>query len=659
MKRLYFSGQLSRGALTYDAMSRVTLLVTAIIGVMVAWAASMPQSLCFSLLFLVGLCWTVSVVLTTIRGLIAASHPPDSWEQRIWTMLGVGGIGMAVLCAIQLECVRLFYARPDLSWNADWRWAWNHAQGIARFGTLDRALDYAGGTVDYHVGPAWLAGAAQRVLGFGLTDVLFGAIPALSTLSTVIAVIHVLRFSGLSRRLAAAAVGFAACVPLGLSPAFLARLQYGPKIIFFDADSWMFATFMLNQHLGLAVGLSSLAVLLDRQSRTLTLIVAGLGLASLIQIKPPFLISLGCVAGVVAIGRLAGWPLFAPRSSRAFIGCVVALVAVAVGLPILPKYPSIFAIPTVASPFQAPSLRYVGIELVVVPLFLTVLAAVLWRAGSWAAVSKRLGLLFEPMAATLLALVGLTALLAVLQFPLRESVLARAAAVGIDGPSLTDFATFALTPMMFPLRLLLVSGIALYTISPKLRSTALLTAIAIVGGLIVLSPVPYVARGFFRPLRGYEAVEDIDLREILRSIPRDGSLVISSDLADAADGTARELRGFLLTAYEGHEFYVADIYYLNYLREDAGERMANLHAFFGSSWTAWHDRWLKETGITHVIIHERCLPIWWQQREQVLSHVMTQGSWSLFVPLRHVLVTKAARPATVSILPRYGFAQCL
>jgi len=68
---------------------------------------------------------------------------------------------------------------------------------------------YAGAPVDYHVGPAWLAGATERVLGRGVYAVSFGLVPLLGILCTAIAILHVLSVHGIPYRLAAAATAVA------------------------------------------------------------------------------------------------------------------------------------------------------------------------------------------------------------------------------------------------------------------------------------------------------------------------------------------------------------------------------------------------------------------------------------------------------------------
>ena len=359
------------------------------------------------------------------------------------------------------------------------------------------------------------------------------------------------------------------------------------------------------------------------------------------------------------MGRAVGcWP-FPPRSRSALLGLAVALVATWAGGSLLPQYPRIFDLPDVGPGLRAYSPEIAGIELILVPLLLAIAAPFAWHARSRSALLARLGSQFELIAATVIALLGLAVLLAVLRFPLRANVIASAAAVGI--PQRAAGLAQDLAQMLIPLRLLLISTL----IAPLVRQLTAETGTRVsvvgvlAGALIVASPGALVVHGFLHPLKGYEAAEDSGLRSILRAVPRDRSLRVASDLADPAEGTTRGLRGFLLTAYEGHEFYAANIAYLNYLKPDAGERMANLRAFFGSQWTAWHDQWLSEAKITHVIVHERCLPLWWDRRENVLSLVEASGAWSLLVPRRPGEAENHDRPAASPIPQHYGRAGCL
>src|SRR5687767_11244983 len=127
--------------------------------------------------------------MTTIAILrVLASRRPGGWAA-----LGLAGAGIATFAAIELELIRLFLARPALTWHVDWRYALNHAQAIAATGGVDSALDYAGAPINYHVGPAWFAGAFERLFGGGMTHVLFGVVPLLSMLTLGIAAVTLLR----------------------------------------------------------------------------------------------------------------------------------------------------------------------------------------------------------------------------------------------------------------------------------------------------------------------------------------------------------------------------------------------------------------------------------------------------------------------------------
>ena len=129
------------------------------------------------------------------------------------------------------------------------------------------------------------------------------------------------------------------------------------------------------------------------------------------------------------------------------------------------------------------------------------------------------------------------------------------------------------------------------------------------------------------PPADYGVAEEAGLRAVLAAIPVQGTLLISSDLADPAQDAKRALRSPLLTAYDGHAFYVADFRYVHYLRADALLRAEALRRFFGTAWSPWHEAWLTRTGVTHVLIDERCRPIWADSSHVPLRRVRSAGRW--------------------------------
>jgi hypothetical protein len=215
----------------------------------------------------------------------------------------------------------------------------------------------------------------------------------------------------------------------------------------------------------------------------------------------------------------------------------------------------------------------------------------------------------------------------------------------------------ALIPLRLLLRVGLLAGLA--GVFAHDRRSWHVVPVALVAGLLVASPLPLIARNFVNPLLGYEAAEDVGLRALLRQVPRNAELLIASDLADSAQNYSRPLRGTLLTAYGGHVFYVANLEYSHYHQADATQRLEGLRAFFGSPWSRWHDSWLLRTGVTHVLISNRCLPHWWKQPDTALRVVGRSGRWTLLEPHGVNAEASAQAPSWDRLEPAYGRGACL
>ena len=629
---------------------RVAAAATVAAGLLVAWAPAIPAPVRFPLLFLGLLAWAVGVGWAVAAALREAFRGPMAWTDRALTAVGIGGVAVAGLSAAQLGIIRLAGSRPALVWDVDWRFAWGHAQTIARFGGLDRALDYAGASVDYHVGPAWLAAAAHRILGFGMTEVLFGLVPLLGVLAVATGLFVILARAGISRRLAAAAVGVASCLPFGFQRYFLERLSRGVHANLVDADNWLFASgLMLNSYLALAVGVSATVLLVDHRRQLERMAWGVLGLASLAQLKPQFFLGFGALVGTLALGRVLRAPLFLPRSRALLVAGLGAVAVAMVGIVLMPGYELIFSAPSWSPGSGAYSLRQAGIELLLVPLLLITLAV--RRPGG-----QGLG---EILAGSLAAVILLVTALALFRFPVRPEVVASAAAVGM--PFAAERGSQDLLQSLIPLRLVLaVGGIAvLASIWATARGRVARVATLAIAVLIVASPVPLIAHNFIHPLHAYEAAEDQDLFDLLRRVPREDAVLVASDLADPADDYSRNLRGFLLTAYGGHQLYLATVEYLHYRHQDAPRRLAELRTFFGTPWSEWHATWLDTNRITGVLVSDRCLPAWWEDPGIGLVRVGQEKKWTVLATDDRK-ARNAEQPGKWSPSePKYGRSPCL
>jgi hypothetical protein len=686
----------------FDSRARAVLSCTLVVGTVVALAPAIPAAIRSQVVFAALVTWTGTVVWGTICAAQLAGGSPRRDFATAATALAVIGVAVTVLAATHLEIIRVLYDRPALTWNIDWRFHLNHAQAIARYAGVDRALDYWGAPVAYHVGPAWLAGAAERVLGHGICAVSFGLVPLLCALSTTIATLYALHGHGIPYRLAAAAAAITMTLPW---------LNSTPRGVYWDVaarDLAVLANFstysglMLNSSFGVAVGMASLALLFDRRSSGWQVSLASVGLASLVQLKPQFFVGVGLFAGVVGLERLIGRRASAPRSTRV-LGAAIA--ALAMGLTFWAVLPSEVAGSSFARPVWAPGRTgYPLKEPFTNATLLFLLAIALWSAVDAPREQRRLigvatatyigiaafpglgaarvGLLFALAGASLVIArhrrpsgtvlcYGLTMRLAavmsilvatlyLVSFPLRADVVVQVQRLVEPGFS-SHRAQPDLAQALYPLQFLLVaSAVGLLAMCAAQQDVWWRRAFCTTGALSVLSNVAFVSFHFARPLRGYEAAEDLGLLQTLQEVPRDSQLLIASDLADPAENYRRALRGVLLTGYTGHAFYVANLRYVHYTRPDAAQRLDELRAFFGSQWSAWHEGWLQDKGIGYILVSDRCPPIWLNQSGLPLRPLGRHGHW-IGYEMRGARTPgpPAPMPAANEVAPRFGAQGCL
>ena len=625
--------------------ARVALAAAIAAAAAVAVAPAIPSALRAPLLILALAAWTAGVAWATFAALrrLARERPSG------FAAIGLAGIALAVIATTELGVLRVFGDRPALTWNVDWRYALNHAQAIARTGGLESALDYAGAPIEYHVGPAWLAGAADRVLGGGLDVVLFGLVPLLCALTWAVASVHLLRSMGVGAQTAVGATGMVMALPgIGYTLPLtgyclvLGSCRTSPVI-------WTFSHEMvLNTFQALAVGLAALALLFDRESRAAGAFFAAAGLAAIATIKPQSFLGFGALAGVAGIAFLAGIRGFTPRTPR--------VVAAAIGGGVLGAA-LLFALPHVDGRFARPVFAPGATEFPfnedrLVPTALAILALIFARR--FLREHERLRSFLYTTAAVLFPL---AAFWAVVAFPVRPDVLERMLEVGADTAQRADFAQ-----SLQPLRLVL----ALAATTALIGSVPLLVPkrARIARGIawaVTLSPIFFIGFAARAPLRAYEADEDVGLLGVLEQLPEGTGLLIASDLADAAEDYRRPLRGFALTAYTGRPFYVSNLQYGHHAHADAAARMQALRAFFGSAWSPWHSSWLAESGISGILVSTRCLPAWYGRPGVPLRMVARNGRWTALVPTPMGPSSRSEAPAPEwrEMTPAYGRSDCL
>ncbi len=680
---------------------RWALAASVAAGASVALAPAIPGAVRMHVLVGLLAVWIAVMVVVAARlGAAAVRRPRDSIG---WLLTATGALGAAfvALGITEYWLVRALTGREALSWSIDWRADWNHAQAVARTGGVWDALDYAGEPISYHVGPAWTAGAVDALFGGGLHTTLFAVVPLLSVAAVFLALVYLLnRQARLPWRAAAAAVGITLALPA--LNAWIMRAPWrllgrGVKTLL-DPQIWWAPTVMFNAVAGLAAGLSGLALLLDRGVSWRWRAVGAVGLGVVISLKPQYFIGLGAVAGVIAVARLIGRGPFRPRSATLLWSALGALGLAVVLLAALPGFDPIFRGPV----FRPGQTVYPGWALVRelgglhVMLFFLGLGAYLavrrdrrGRVGpangadgpsgpgaaspADEASSSRSGLALLLGAALAFALVAVG--LSSIELPFRPEIIERGRALGV--PDAESLQQNNLIQSLIPLRILLAlagAGLVARWVVARRRSPVAV-GVALIGLLTVFAPIPYILYAARNPDRAFDATADPGLHAVLDNIPRGDELVIASDQADPADDFHRPLNAELLPAYHGHRFYTANLRFQHWIKATAADRLRAQQLFFGTPWSPWHEAWLARTGVTHVLVHDRCPPAW--SPPPTLRRIDEAGGWTAYAVVAggasgegaargegavsgEAAVRDVAPPSgPIDLEPRYGRAACL
>ena len=692
--------------------------VTVTTGVLVAVAPVLPRFLVAPLLLAPLVAWSLLAAWALYVLLETSLRSSDGRRfENALGALGAIAIGLSVLFGLALWLVQTFAEHDNLIWNIDWRAALSHAQAISRFGNLSASLEYAGYPIDYHVGPAWLAAEMQRATGTGLQSVLFGLLPTLATVSILAGISVVLNALGVSLRTAVGSAGLAVMAPAtDLYP--LAFVQLSRLL---SAENWTLGSAMMpNSYFGLAVGLSAVSLLIGPQRTRSQLALGATGLASVAVLKPQYFAGLGLLIGLLGLIWLArrafaksriGLSSAAPRKANGHVILLAALLflpfllrrvfddpaaGVALGaltfvlilfsalrhgvrpaqaalpahllvaagtlligltlLHILPGHPMVYGSPTIAIGRTG----WNNFEFASIAALLLVTSAALSGVSNHGKSPVMEHQCDDFAWVAMLAIAFITIGLQTVSLPIRPELIERASRLGTDMMQSTELQE-PLAESLVPIRLLIVAC-CIASMSIGIASTARWTRIAFLTAIFLplLLASGLLTRAFIHPELGYEAVEENDLKLALGAIPIENSIVISSDIADPAQNYARPGNAPLLAAYSGHGMYLSELRWLNWLRPDAPDRLENLRVFFGSDWSPWHAAWLRQHGITYVLVDDRCPPAWLGDPSLTLETVEHQGKWTTYRAVDPEAGVAVSRPVHWSdIRPRYGLAECI
>lgn len=616
-------------------------LITSIMAIIIATA----QLVSIKLVAFIGALWiSITIVLFL----------PRLWslyrDKSACSILFIFAVTLAIARISSLGIIQLVNNNEYLYWNDDWRHAASHSQTIARFSGLNDSIDFSSTPLNYHVGPAWIAGALHGLFDVPINIVLFTLIPLSCMFIICVMSYRFLRLMGFS----SAASLISASVMVNVSPEPLMLLYQISKVglvKFLDPAICLFQPgLMLNSLLALAVGMSSTVIIFGSYNIILSFI-GCVSMASIVVMKPQY-----CVAFLVTVLPAYLFQNY-QMSQLKQVAIKFFIIAFFFGLFYLfSKKPLVIkltdyrflgaSIQNLFYPFDLLRISVFGIFFMVPIMFQ----------------SRK----FDNKLIYSLVAISLGSLLSVLFlettiFNVSKDDISNARSIGLEFNQLSFHRDLqqAYRPLMLVCGLNFIAAFLEFIF---LYLKILYKLVLLPATICVFSSLPYTVSAALYP-RGqsaYEWTDESDLGSLLKLVrnKRNG-LWISSDIADAAQNYLRSLEGHSITSLSDAQFYVVNAFSYFYSRSSY-DRLMELNKFYFEDWSSWHDKFLHEKNIKYILVHDRCPPKW---NIENIGHfnVLRIGSWMLFSSEKFENEVSATNFEFRKYdgFPVYGLSKCL
>lgn len=576
-------------------------------------------------------------------------------ERRIVALWCTVGVLPPMVRMVSLGLLQTIGGRTALYWSPDWRGAASQARTVARFGGIRNSLDFAGEKLNYHIGPAWIAGGLRRLLGIPVNTTLFIVVPALSVLVVAVSLYRLLVRVGASSSVAMAAVAVTLNIPrnpIAAVKASVASLSLRPLLS--TDSSWISPRLMLNSLFALAVGTAALSIAIKLRSRW-EAVLAGVGLGALLALKPQYLVG---VCGVALIGLTAVALRRRPRAlaplavlagglaaGAALAGLVAASNVEFTGVALNPLSRTLRSMVTSQNLFAIAAI-VIAVHLVVRRLRADTPSSMVVLAGG-----------------SLVGAIALRVTVEATTFLIDPTQIAQARAIGLD--ITRSSADFDFDQVLLPVTLMLVAfaWVLVHTLAERSGRTARRAVGATAITCVVLS-LPLTVDPLVHPMGSATvgASEESELSAMLSRADTDNGLWLVNDLADPANDYGvyiGSLAGSGVLPLSDAQYYLANVGFIRWTLPSSVQRTDEVRQFFTTRWSTWHDEFLTTHDIAMVLVHDRCPPAW-SARDFPGVILGATDKWTLLQ-----VGSDAADPTALPWVPssstqqRYGASACL
>jgi hypothetical protein len=626
-----------------------------------------------------------AAALVSALGVGFGSLFPEGWRVQgivlalayvVWTFLVAGAVVVSVMrgisgkakfpmylasfgaLAVLLGLSSLWFAQQlhsneTLTWNVDYRLHLMYTNSIISTGGLDSILLLDGEASIYHAGPAWLVAALNTTLGFDVNFSSFFLIPFVSYLSLIAGTVSLGRYLSVNSSSVMLGSVFASLTPFLITSSLPSSIVLNDfsSFLSFNADIWQFGPgMMINTQLGLgAFGIGLWAV--SEKKFSARYVMGSLIFASVFLIKPQIALAAVAILLALMVSGFAASRSSSLRGNTAVRGFVI--VSVVSGLFFLIR-PSSFSGGTVELVIR-PTPGF-GNFAAFGPVSLLVLLSCLVLLIQFYKRSSRSGVERSES-----AVVFVGALAGIILFSLLGTVFVRVFLVG-ESTTSRDLTPDVLQGFWYLVWLCMAFLVALLLDRRPQKFDTTLIVLAM-GGFMTFYLLRVVS-DLFNPADGYEAHDASEVLAVLEAVSHEEARVLTTDFSEPAEDFRRSGDANYLTL-SGVPLFLGGLTGPDVANSIEARRRADLQsAFLETDWQPWHEIFLEEEEITHILISQRCVPKWGEVIPESLVEISRSDNWSLFEVLGEEFSDSLQHRSALSldsrqeIIPAYGLTAC-
>jgi hypothetical protein len=594
--------------------------VTCITGILVAFAPWMPWRLVTTLVSLSVIVYLLLMFFSAAFQVYLVSK--NNGLRSLSLYLLIFALSVTTMRSLTLGLTQILSGNPFQTFNVDYRYHLMHTKSILSASGTTNSLVAWGQPIDYHVGPAWLAASLFDFLKIPIELSSFVIIPIFTIFGLAIFLLSLFKFLNLENNTNYWSVSLLLAMPFVSTflPDIDSRIFAWHWFSAESIDAWFLGpSLMLNSFFAIWVLSGSIIILLATDDKRLYSL-AGLGVASLYEIKPQFIAS----ASIIIVSLVLIDFINHKIDKKIFTKWLYFMcTAIALVFSFAIKNDSAFLERgTLEFHFQIPKLNkeelasFVTSPAMLVSLFFLlyiVFFVIAQRGLNQLGVTKHLALF-------LLSVNILIVLIKFLLWIFVVSLTASNESYNINSDLLQgiNFLQWAI----FPINLLVITK--------KIKINARILMTPIIGFSLLLS-VQQTIYGIIDPTTSYEYVDASNVAQLLSVIPNDSSLFITSDIAEPADDYKRSGDANYLPAVSGHHFWIAGHRYPDLkFNSVVKKRLGEVNYFFSVPWTNWHKKYLLSNRITHILVSERCYPTWLDASPIAFTSTTQENNWFIY-----------------------------